>query len=71
MKPSARGLGSYGAKDGIVLPLLIRGTRRPSRACWPRAQDTCDWFTVDPFAPVVTISAKVCRAREREVEIID
>ena len=50
----------------MVLPLLIRGTRRPSSACWPRAQDTCDWFTVDPFAPVVTISANVCRERERE-----
>ena len=42
----------------------MKGTRRPSSACWPSAQLICDWFTLLPFAPVVTISAKELRGKD-------
>lgn len=39
MKPFALGLGSNAWKLGSDFPETITGTRRPSSACWPRAQD--------------------------------
>jgi hypothetical protein len=39
--------------------LAIRGTRRPSSACWPSRQLICEKLTFDPFAPDIVISARL------------
>ena len=34
------------------------GTRRPSSSCWPSAQDTCVWLTLEPLAPEMIMQEK-------------
>ena len=56
MYPPARGPTSCGWKQGSVLPLSMRGTRRPSSSCCPKQAAICEKFTIDPLAPLWVIS---------------
>ena len=55
MKPPARAPASNGPKHGRVLPLAMRGVRRPSSSCWPRRQLIWLKLTMLPLAPETVI----------------
>src|SRR6187402_3275436 len=56
MYPPALTFVSKALKHGSDLPLTIRGTRRPSRTCWPRLQEMRLALTCPPLAPEVVIN---------------
>lgn len=57
----ALGLGSYGRKQGKVLPVAITGTLRPSNSYYPSKADTYVWLTLDPLAPELVIVEKLLK----------
>lgn len=59
MNPPAFGEVSKIGKLGNVRPDIINGGRFPSNSIWPSRQEICIVFTVEPFAPELTINCKL------------
>lgn len=59
MNPPAFGEVSNIGKLGKVRPDIISGGRFPSNSIWPSRQEICIVFTVEPFAPELTINCKL------------
>lgn len=59
INPPDLGDVSNTGKLGNVRPDIINGGRLPSNSIWPKQQEICMVFTVEPLAPELTMSCRL------------